>query len=65
MIILDTKTNVSPSHILHLLKKKISWVRIIVFYVTFNNISAILWQLVLLVKETGVPGENHQPVTCQ
>jgi hypothetical protein len=25
----------------------------------FNNISVILWQSVLLVEETGVPGENH------
>jgi hypothetical protein len=23
----------------------------------------ILWQLVLLVEETGVPGENHRPAT--
>jgi hypothetical protein len=23
----------------------------------------ILWQSVLLVEETGVPGENHQPAT--
>jgi hypothetical protein len=30
--------------------------------VTFNNISAILWQSVLLVEESGVPRENHQPV---
>jgi len=38
-----------------------SWVvRIMVFNTTFNNISAILWQSVLLVEETGVPGENHQ-----
>ena len=29
---------------------------------TFNNISAIFWQSVLLVKETGVPRENHRPV---
>jgi hypothetical protein len=29
---------------------------------TFNNISAISWRLVLLVEETGVPGENHKPV---
>jgi hypothetical protein len=36
-------------------------VRIIVFNATFNNISVILL-LVLLVEETGVPGENHQPV---
>jgi hypothetical protein len=32
-----------------------------VFDATFNNISVILWQSVLLVEETGVPGENHQP----
>jgi len=30
-----------------------------VFNVTLNNISAILWRSVLLVKETGVPGKNH------
>jgi hypothetical protein len=28
----------------------------------FNNISVILWLSVLLVEETGVPGENHRPV---
>ena len=32
-----------------------------VFNVPFNNISLILWLSVLLVDETGVPGENHQP----
>ena len=26
--------------------------------VTFNNISVILWRSVLLVEETGVPGET-------
>ena len=30
-----------------------------VFNATFNNISVILWRSVLLVEETGVPGENH------
>jgi len=30
-----------------------------VFNVTFNNISDISWQLILLVEVTGVPGENH------
>ena len=30
-----------------------------VFNATFNNISVILWQSVLLVEESG---ENHQPV---
>ena len=33
-----------------------------VFYATFNNISVISWQSVLLEEETGVPGENHRPV---
>ena len=34
-----------------------------VFSVTFNNISVILWQSVLLMEETGVPGENDRPAT--
>jgi hypothetical protein len=29
---------------------------------TFNNISAISGWSVLLVEETGVPGENHRPL---
>jgi len=29
------------------------------FDTTFNNISVISWQSVLMVEETGVPGENH------
>jgi hypothetical protein len=33
-----------------------------VFNVTFNNISVISWQLVLLVEETGVPGEENVQV---
>jgi hypothetical protein len=33
-----------------------------VFNSTFNNISVISWWSVLLVEETGVPGENHWPV---
>ena len=32
-----------------------------VFNATFNSISVISWQSVLLVEETGVPGENHWP----
>jgi len=38
-----------------------------VFNATFNNISVISWRSVLLVEETGVPGENHSPVAshCQ
>jgi hypothetical protein len=44
-------------------------VRVMVFNVTFNNISVILWQSVLLVEETGVPEKtgvprkNHQSVS--
>jgi hypothetical protein len=29
---------------------------------TFNNISVISWQSVLLVEETGGPGESHRLV---
>ena len=32
------------------------------FNATFNNISAISWQSVLLVEKTWVIGENHRPV---
>ena len=35
-------------------------VRFMVFNATFNNISAISWRSVLLVQETGVPGENYR-----
>jgi hypothetical protein len=38
-------------------------IRVMVFNATFNNISVISWWSVLLVEETGVPGENHRPVT--
>jgi len=34
---------------------------LMVFNGTFNNISVISWQSVLLVEETGGPGENHRP----
>jgi len=33
-----------------------------VFNATFNNIAVVSWRSVLLVEETGVPGENHRPV---
>jgi hypothetical protein len=38
-------------------KKKDGW--FLVFNATFNNISVISWQSVLLVEETGVHGGNH------
>jgi hypothetical protein len=39
-----------------------SGVRVVVFNVTFNNISVILWRPVLLVEKTRVPVENHRPI---
>jgi hypothetical protein len=34
---------------------------ILVLIVTFNNISVISWWEVLMLEETGVPGENLSP----
>ena len=34
---------------------------VMVFNATFNNIPVILWQSDLLMEETGVSLENHQP----
>ena len=47
--------------------KEIEYFIFIESFSTFNNISAILWRSVLFVEETGIPGENHQPVAskCQ
>jgi hypothetical protein len=36
--------------------------RVMVFNAPFNNDLAILWQLVLLAEESGIPGENHRQV---
>jgi hypothetical protein len=36
---------------------------VMVFNATFNNVSVISWQSVLLVEETWVPGENHWPAS--
>jgi hypothetical protein len=35
--------------------------RVMVLNATFNNITSISWRSVLLVEETGVPGEKHRP----
>ena len=37
---------------------RLVWFRFMVFNATFNNISVISWQTVLLVEKTGVSGEN-------
>jgi len=39
----------------------IDFILFLVFNVTFNNISAILWRPVLVVEEAGLPRENHRP----
>jgi hypothetical protein len=39
-------------------KYAVGW--FMVFNPTFNNISVKSWWSVLLVEETGVPGENHR-----
>jgi hypothetical protein len=36
-------------------------ITVIVLNATFNNIPVISWRSVLLVEETGVPGENPDP----
>ena len=41
------------------------WFGFIVLNGTFNDMSVISWWSVLLVEETGGPGENHKPVESQ
>ena len=36
-------------------------VKVMVFNTTFSKIPVTSWRSVLLVKETGVPGEDHRP----
>jgi hypothetical protein len=43
-------------------KKYNVFVDFMVLNATFNNISVISWQSVLLVEENGGPGETHRPV---
>jgi hypothetical protein len=43
-------------------RSSILFVCLMVLNATFNNILAMSWRSVLLVEETGGPGENHRPV---
>jgi hypothetical protein len=53
----------APAHVLmRLYPIDNSLVCAMVFNAICSNISVISWQSVLLVEETGGPGENHQPV---
>ena len=44
------------------LYRKFGYTNGLVGWFMVNNISVISWRSVLLVEETGVPGENHRPV---
>jgi hypothetical protein len=46
-------------------KSKMNGVRVMVLNATFSNISVIPWWSVLLMDETGGPGENHRPAARQ
>ena len=41
--------------------ENIARIRAMMLNATFNNNLVISWRSVLLVEETGVPGENHRP----
>jgi hypothetical protein len=51
--------NIETSALFRLKCTKILQSKIYVNKATFSNISVISWWLVLLVEETGVPGENY------
>ena len=58
-----TKFWIDPTLLVSLLSSTLFWsLWFMVFNATFNNISVISWLSVLLVEETGVPGENNRPV---
>jgi len=51
------------SRVLSYKENSLVWFGFMVFNAIFNNISVLIsWQSVLLVEETGGPGENHRPV---
>ena len=57
-------SNIAPICTLHLscICAYVYTVNVCLFYfygATFNNISVISWQSVLLVEETGISEENH------
>jgi len=52
----------APEIKMTLLRYACLFVCLMVFNATFNNISVISWLSVLLVEETGGPGENNRPV---
>jgi hypothetical protein len=57
-------SSVDNTFILTIITNLIGLVWFMVFNATFNNISVISWQSVLLVEETGESGENQRQVTA-
>jgi hypothetical protein len=51
-------------HLLQLLNATVL-LKVMLFNSTFNNISVISWQSILLFEDTRVHGENHWPATSQ
>jgi hypothetical protein len=41
--------------------KNIEKLRLIGWFMEFDNMSVISWQSVLLVEEYGIPGDKHRP----
>ena len=60
-IIVDIFIYYTLQHFLNIPKPIIWFDLILMFNATFNNISAISWRPVVVVKEARVPGENHRP----
>ena len=65
ILVISKGGNISREKLIYVLHDflEIDWVWFMVFNATFNNISVILWWLILLVDEIGVPRENNRPVT--
>jgi hypothetical protein len=66
-VVTSNLARVRGTHYVHYVIKFVRsnsfWVgfMVMVLNTNFNNSSAISWWSVLLVEETGVPGENHGP----
>jgi hypothetical protein len=56
---MDKRTNDDLQNIIFLYSIVVC---LMLFNATFNNITHMSWWSVLLVEETGGPGENHRPV---
>ena len=64
-LLLSPASNYKP-HVRHPIGRTmftlVLFVCLMVLHATFNNISVISWRSIILVEETGAPGENRRPV---